>query len=49
MSQKNEVRHPVNCQITAQTTDISAQGSSSNVPLQKRKEDAKQTLYINRI
>jgi hypothetical protein len=45
MSQKNEVRHRVNCEITAKTTVTLA----LNVPMQKRKEDAKQTLYLNRI
>ena len=49
MSQKNEVRHRANCQITAKTTVTLADGSSSNVPAPKRKEDAKQTLYLNRI
>lgn len=45
MSQKNEVRHRPKYQITAQTVVIEA----SNVPSQKSKEDAKQTLYINRV
>lgn len=45
MSQKNEVRHRPKCQITVQTVVIEA----SNVPSQKSKEDAKQTLYINRV
>jgi len=45
MSQKNEVRHRSKCQITAKTTVTLA----SSVPSQKRKEDAKQTLYLNRI
>jgi hypothetical protein len=45
MSQKNAVRHRQKCQITSQTMVIEA----SNVPSQKSKEDAKQTLYINRV
>ena len=45
MSQKNAVRHHPKCQITAQTAVIEA----SNMPSQKSKEDAKQTLYINRV
>jgi hypothetical protein len=45
MSQKNAVRHQPKYQITAQIAVIEA----SNVPLQKNKEDAKQTLYINRV
>jgi hypothetical protein len=49
MSQKNEVRHCTNCQITANTTVTLADGNSSNVPLQKRKEEAKQALFLNRI
>jgi hypothetical protein len=45
MSQKNAVRHSPKCQITVQTVVIDA----SIVPSQKSKEDAKQTLYINRV
>ncbi len=45
MAQKNEVRHSAKCQITAKTTVTLA----STVPSQKRKEDAKKTLYLNRI
>ena len=49
MSQKNEVRHRANCQITAKTTVTPADASKLNVPSQKRKEEAKKTLYLNRI
>ena len=49
MSQKNEARHRSNCHIAVETTVALAAGSSSNVPSQKRKEDAKQALYLNRI
>ncbi len=45
MAQKNAIRHCSKCQITAQTAVVEA----SNVPLQKSKEDAKKTLYINRV
>jgi hypothetical protein len=46
MSQKNVARHRVICQITAQTT---VKAEASNVPMQNKKEDAKQTLYLNRV
>jgi len=45
MPQKNDVRHRSNCQITAETTVNLA----PIVPLQKRKEEAKKELYLNRI
>jgi hypothetical protein len=45
MSQKNAVRYRANCQITAETTVALA----SSVPSQKQKEEAKQTLYLNRV
>jgi hypothetical protein len=45
MSQKNAVRHRVNCQIIAKP----AVATVSSVPLQNKKEDAKQTLYLNRV
>jgi hypothetical protein len=45
MSQKNAVRHRVNCQITAKPTVVPV----SSVPLQNKKEDAKQALYLNRV
>lgn len=49
MSQKNEVRHSSNCHVTVETTVALANSGRSNVPLQKRKEEAKQALYLNRI
>ncbi len=49
MSQKNEVRHRSHCQITAKTTVTTAGDNVPNVPSQKRKEEAKKTLYLNRI
>jgi hypothetical protein len=45
MSQKNTLRHQQKCQITVQTAVIEA----SDVLSQKNKEDAKQTLYLNRV
>jgi len=45
MSQKNEVRHRSNCQVAVEATVALA----SSGPIQKRKEDAKQTLYLNRV
>jgi hypothetical protein len=49
MSQKNKARHSSNCQIAAESAAIVTESSKVNVPMQKRKEDAKKTLYINRI
>ncbi len=49
MSHKNYVRHRSNCHVAVETTVTLADGGSKNVPSQKRKEDAKQTLYLNRI
>jgi len=49
MAQKNQARHLSNCQITAEKAVITTNGSTLNVPKQKRKEDAKKILYINRI
>jgi len=49
MSQKNEARHLSNCQIAAESTVIATDVSTLNVPSRKRKEDAKQILYLNRI
>jgi hypothetical protein len=43
------VRHNLNCQIAVETTATITDGSKPNVPSQKRKEDAKQALYLNRI
>jgi hypothetical protein len=45
MAQKNKARHHANYQITGKTTVTVV----PNMPTQKKKEDAKQTLYINRI
>jgi hypothetical protein len=45
MSQKNALRHSVNCQITAKPVVTAA----SNVSAQNKKEDANQTLYLNRV
>ena len=45
MSQKNEVRHRANCQVAVEATVAVA----TKVPIQKRKEDAKQALYLNRV
>jgi hypothetical protein len=49
MSQKKQARHISNCQITAESAVITTDGSTSNVPSQNRKEDAKKILYLNRI
>jgi len=49
MSQKNKARHLSNCQMAAESAVIATDGSTSNVPTRKRKEDAKQILYLNRI
>jgi hypothetical protein len=49
MSQKNNVRHRSNCQVAIETTATLTAGSKPNVPSPKRKEQAKQTLYLNRI
>jgi len=49
MSQKNKAGHRVNCQTTAQNAVITAEVSASNVSTQKRKDEAKQILYINRV
>ena len=49
MAQNNIARHSSNCPIAAQSPVIAASDSTPNVPMQKRKEDAKQILYLNRI
>jgi hypothetical protein len=47
MSLKNELDHAANCTIT---TDCAVKPQSeSNEPKHKKKEAAKQVLYINRI
>ncbi len=49
MSQKDKARHISNCQMAAESAVITTDGSTSNVPMQKRKEDAKEILYLDRI
>ena len=49
MSQNDKARHPSNCQMAAESAVITTEGNTSNVPTQKRKEDAKQILYLNRV
>ncbi len=49
MVQKNETRHLSNCQIAAERSVISADVTTSHVPVQKRKEDAEQILYLDRV
>ncbi len=49
MPKKSEVRNCSKSQVTVETTVSVADISSSNVPSQKQKEDAKQILYFNRI
>jgi hypothetical protein len=49
MSQKNDLRHCTKCQITTEPMVELAVNSKPKVPSHKRKEDAKQTLYLKRI
>ncbi len=49
MAQKKQARHLTNCKLVSATALISADASTSSVPLSKRKEDAKQILYLNRV
>jgi len=49
MTQKNGTGHLQNCQIAVENAVIATDVSPSNVPMQKRKEDAKQILYLNRV
>jgi hypothetical protein len=49
MVKKNEARHISNCEMATESAVISTDESSSNVPVQKRKEDAEQTLYLFRV
>jgi len=49
MAKKNEARHPSKCKLAAESAVIAMSDTKSNVPLQKRKEDAKQILYLNRV
>jgi hypothetical protein len=48
MSQKKEARQLSDCQIIAESAVIST-GSTTNVPAQKRKLDAEEILYLNRV
>ncbi len=48
MSQKNVARH-LDCPMPIESAVIAADSSASNVPTQKRKKDAEQILYLNRI
>jgi hypothetical protein len=48
MSQKTKTRHSSNGQNTAETA-IAIIDATLDLPLTKRKEDAKQTLYLNRV
>jgi hypothetical protein len=49
MVKKNESRHLSNCEMATESAVISTDESSSNVPVQKRKVDAEQTLYLFRV
>jgi hypothetical protein len=49
MSQKNKARHSSDCQIAAESAAIVTESSAENVSMQKRKEEAKQILYLNRV
>jgi hypothetical protein len=49
MSQQKQARHNTNLRIAVESTVTLADGNKPKVPSQKRKEDAKQTLYLNRI
>jgi hypothetical protein len=47
MAQKNDAKHI--SPFTVKATVPRANSGRLNVPLQKRKEDAKQEIYLNRI
>jgi hypothetical protein len=49
MSQQEKTRHFANSQITTEGAVITTDGNTPNVPGQKRKEDAKQILYLDRV
>jgi hypothetical protein len=50
MSQKNKAGHCSNCQMPAEKAVISSDVNSTiDVSTQKRKEEAKQILYLNRV
>ena len=46
MTQQNQVRHR---KIIAETTAVTTDAVVRKMPSKKRKEDAKQALYLNRI
>jgi hypothetical protein len=48
MSQQKQARHNAKLQIAVETT-VTYADNKAVVPSQKRKEQAKQTLYLNRI
>jgi hypothetical protein len=48
MQQKNEARHCSNYQVAIETS-VTVEENKPEVPSQKRKEDAKQILYLNRV
>ena len=54
MSQDNTEAQTQKCKLLPDSVPdgcavIAAEGSKLDVPLQKRKEDAKKTLYLNRV
>ena len=49
MSQENKARLVSNCQVAIESAVVAAEGSTPDVPMQKRKEDAKQIFYFDRI
>jgi hypothetical protein len=49
MSQENKARHISSCPMAAEGAVITTDVSTSKVPMQKRKEDAKEILYLDRI
>jgi len=49
MVQKNETRHLSNCQLAAESAVISIDESIPKAPVQKRKEEAEKTLYLDRV
>ncbi|MGZ4850070.1 MAG: hypothetical protein ACXV2C_01665 [Candidatus Bathyarchaeia archaeon] len=49
MSQKNKAGHSSECQTTVENAVITTEVSKTNVSTQKRKEDAKRILYLNRV
>jgi hypothetical protein len=48
MQQKNEARQCTNYQVAIETA-VTLEENKLNMPSQKRKEDAKQILYLNRV